>query len=84
MNMKTDVEKLQEMQSYAAQRFGVLPGEVLGYNWGCAYDKVWVTTRETAESIARKVEGETCNGGRYHGMPLGGIEGGDGRFEVMC
>lgn len=82
--MKSDIEKLEEMQSYAAQRFGILPQDVLGYNWGSAYDKVWVTTRATAEIVAKKVEGETCNGGRFHGMSLGGIEFYNGKFEVMC
>ena len=56
--------------AYAAQRFGLKLDEVTGYNGGCCYDKVWVTTREAAEKVAAKVKGDTVNGGMLHGMPL--------------
>jgi hypothetical protein len=71
-------------KEYAAKRFGIQAEQVLGYNSGAAYDKVWVTDKATAEKISKKVESGTCNGGYFHGMSLGAITEYDGKFEVMC
>jgi hypothetical protein len=71
-------------KAWAATRFGISPDEITGYNSGAAYDKIWVTNRAAAEKVSAKVAGGTCNGGRFHGMALGGITEYDGHFEVMC
>lgn len=72
-----------ESVEYAAKRFGVNKSEIVGYNSGCCYDRVIVKSRETAEKIAKSVEGRTVNGGMFHGMPLGAIQEIDGKFDVM-
>lgn len=76
--------KLVETIKWVSERFGIPASEIIGYNSGSAYDKVWVKTRATAEKVAAKVKGDTCNGGMFHGMALGGISSYDGIFEVMC
>lgn len=81
---KIRAEKLDETKTWAAARFKVPVSEIVGYNSGSAYDKVWVRSRATAEKIAAQLKGETCNGGWFDGMPLGGISEYDGAFEVMC
>jgi len=81
---KRRAEQLASSRAYAASRFGLTPDEVIGYNSGSAYDKIWVKTRAAAERVASKVAGEKCNGGWFHGMALGGISTHDGIFEVMC
>src|SRR6185369_16125061 len=67
--------KQQAAQSiaHAADRFGLKPEEVAGYNSGSCYDKIWVTTKEAADKVAAAVKGQTCNGGWFDGMSLGGI-----------
>jgi len=78
-------EKLAASKKYAAQRFGLNESEIIGYNSGCCYDKIWVTTMDAAKKVSAGVEGETVNGGMFHDMPLGGITpDSDGIFEVMC
>lgn len=80
--MKTTEETKRE-NDWVSKRFGIKPEQVLGYNSGSAYDKVWVTDKAAAEKVSKQVEKETCNGGRFHGMSLGGISEYDGKFEVM-
>lgn len=42
---------------------------------GTCYSRVMYATREEADKVAAHVraEGETVNGGYFHGMPLGGV-----------
>ena len=81
--MKT-TEETKRQNDWVSKRFGIKPEQVLGYNSGSAYDKVWVTDKAAAEKVSKQVEKETCNGGNFHGMSLGGISEYNGRFEVMC
>ena len=81
--MKT-IEETKRQNDWVSKRFGIKPGQVLGYNSGSAYDKVWVTDKAAAEKVSKQVQKETCNGGNFHGMALGAISEYDGKFEVMC
>ena len=75
--------ELIETKKWAAKMFSIKPEKILDYSSGSAYSKIWVTDRATAEKVSKQVEKETCNGGRFHGMSLGGISEYDGKFEVM-
>ena len=81
--MKT-IEETKRQNNWVSKRFGIKPEQVLGYNSGSAYDKVWVTDKATAEKVSKQVQKQTCNGGYFHGMALGAISEYDGKFEVMC
>ena len=78
-----NTEETKRQNDWVSKRFGIKPEQVLGYNSGSAYDKVWVTDKATAEKVSKQVEKQTCNGGYFHGMALGAISEYDGRFEVM-
>jgi hypothetical protein len=81
-----NAERAAEAKAYAIKQFGLKPEEVVGYNSGICYSKVWVTTREAAEKVSKQIkkQGGEVNGGMFHGMPLGGISEYGGQFEVMC
>ena len=80
-----NAERLARGIAYAAKIFKLDPKEVIGHNSGSCYDKVWVNNRAAAEKVASCVKGQTCNGGYFDGMSLGGItEAPRGVFEVMC
>ena len=81
--MKT-TEETKRQNDWVSKRFGIKPEQVLGYNSGSAYDKVWVTDKAAAEKVSKQVKKQTCNGGYFHGMALGAISEYDGKFEVMC
>lgn len=82
--MKTTTNE-NETNTWAEKRFGLKAGDVLGYNAGSAYDKVWVSSMPAARKVEKAVKGKTCNGGFFHGMEKGGISlRSDGAFEVMC
>jgi hypothetical protein len=81
--MKT-TEETKRQNDWVAKKFGIQPEQVIGYNSGSSYDKVWVRDRATAEKVSKRVSKETCNGGYFHGMNLGNISKYDGKFEVMC
>ena len=77
-------EELADSKKYASQRFGIKPEDVLDYNSGCCYSKVWVNSREIAEQVRAKVKDREVNGGMFHGMGLGAItEESPGVWEVM-
>ena len=76
--------ELIQTKKWAAKRFGLKTEQILGYNSGSAYSKIWVTDRAAAEKVSKQVESGTCNGGYFHGMSLGGISEYGGKFEVMC
>ena len=78
-----NAEETKRQNDWVSKRFGIKPEQVLGYNSGSAYDKVWVTDKATAEKVSKQLEKQTCNGGYFHGMALGAISEYDGRFEVM-
>ena len=80
--MKT-IEETKRQNDWVSKRFGIKPEQVLGYNSGSAYDKVWVTDKAAAEKVSKQVQKQTCNGGYFHGMALGAISEYDGKFEVM-
>ena len=80
--MKT-IEETKRQNDWVSKRFGIKPEQVIGYNSGSAYSKIWVTDRATAEKVSKQVESGTCNGGYFHGMALGAISEQGGRFEVM-
>ncbi len=69
--------------TWVAKRFGIPVEEIVGYNSGICYSKVWVTTRSAAEKVTKAVKDDTVNGGMFHGMSLGGISEYDGKFEVV-
>jgi len=75
--------KTENRNEWLSKRFGIKAEDVLDYNSGSAYDKIWVTNRAAAEKVSKKVESGTCNGGYFHGMSLGNISEYDGKFEVM-
>lgn len=100
--MKTDQQKTQHTaimgqrraereanaKTWAAKRFGISEDEIIGYNSGCCYDKIWVKTRAAAEKVAAAVKDDTVNGGMLHGMSKGGIDTSIDKeitlFEVIC
>ena len=83
--MTTTQEKNAANNAWAEQRFGLDVGDVLAYNAGCAYDKVWVRSMRAARKVQKCMKGETCNGGCFSGMEKGGIVlMSDGTFEVIC
>jgi len=92
MNTKPHLETIEQRRAHkhaaavkwAAAFFEIPETEVVAYNSGCCYNKVWVRTEESAQKCAAKVKGETVNGGLLDGMPLGSISSYDGKFEVMC
>lgn len=78
-------EQQASARQWIASRFGVSPETVRWFNAGSSYDRVIVTTRESAERISRAASKDTANGGYFHGMQLGRItECADGTFDVMC
>ena len=79
-----NTDETKRQNDWVSNRFGIKPEQVLGYNAGSAYDKVWVTDKAAAEKVSKQVEKQTCNGGYFHGMALGAINEYDGKFEVMC
>ena len=76
--------KTENRNEWLAKRFGIKAEDILDYNSGSAYNKIWVTNRATAEKVSRQVEKDTCNGGYFDGMNLGAINEYGGKFEVMC
>jgi len=66
--MKTE----QQTREWAAKEFGIKPEEVLWYNSGSCYDRIGVLTKEAADLVTQKVNGQYANGGMLDGMPLGG------------
>lgn len=65
-------KKQQESNKWAADRFGVPVDTVKWYNSGICYDRICVTTKEAADKVTAACEGQTVNGGMFHGMGLGG------------
>lgn len=76
-------QKKEETRVYVSQRFGIPVADVIDYNSGSAYSKVWVRTKESADKVSAAVKGGSCNGGMFHGMSLGGVTLYDGAYEVM-
>ncbi len=87
-NAARNAERAAEAKAYAAKRFGLNPDDIIGYNAGICYDKIWVKTREAANKVAAAVKGDTVNGGMFHGMAKGGIDTSIDKditlFEVIC
>jgi hypothetical protein len=82
--MQTDEQKETTIK-WLCERFSLSPSEILGYNSGICYSRIWVNSREAAMKVHDKVKGRVVNGGMFDGMPLGSIcEGHDGRFDVTC
>lgn len=74
-----------DTNAWAEKRFGLEAGDVIGYNGGSAYNKVWVRSMISARKVEKAMKGKTCNGGWFHGMEKGGISRrSDGAFEVIC
>lgn len=86
------MEKLQETKEWAAKKFGILPEEVVWYNFGICYDRVAVTTKEAADKVSESVKGQYVNGGMFDGMRLGGqslmptneYNIGDPYYDIYC
>lgn len=66
------MDKEQQTKIWAAKEFGIKPEEILEHNSGICYDRIWVTTKEAADKVSKKVKGRCVNGGMFDGMPLGG------------
>lgn len=77
-------ERVAASREYASKRFGIPETEIVDYNSGCCYDKIWVTNTEAANKVAKAVRGETVNGGCFDEMPLGNIHFDGKCYEVMC
>jgi hypothetical protein len=81
-------QRFEDDRKAGAKRFGLKPDEVLFYNRGICYDRIVVTTMQSARKVAKSVEGETVNGGYFDGAPLGGISEatvkGIKGFDVRC
>jgi hypothetical protein len=73
---------------YLTRRFGIPESEILWYRSGICYDRIGVTTRESAMKVHDAVKGERVNGGMLDGMPLGEIfevtRDGVHYFDVTC
>lgn len=79
----------EEDREYLATRFKIPKDDILWHNSGICYDRIQVKTLYSAQEISKAVQGETVNGGMFHGMPLGGISEhklDDGTFvyEIIC
>jgi len=64
--------EMQKHKEYASEKFGIPMDDVIWYNAGICYDRVCVKSKESADKVTAKVQGQTANGGMFHGMPLGG------------
>lgn len=74
----------QDSKIWAANKYGVPEDSVIAYNSGICYDRIWVNSKESADTISAKVTG-TVNGGMFDGMPLGNIQKhNDGTYVIMC
>ncbi len=76
--MKTKEEEQEERDAkflaereHAAKYFNIPLETVLWYHGGVCYDRIGVTTKESADAVTKHVEGKTVNGGMYDGMSLG-------------
>jgi hypothetical protein len=67
------MKKEKEDFTWLAKHFGIPVEDILWYNSGICYNRIGVTTRESAEKVSATVKGGTVNGGMLHEMPLGGI-----------
>lgn len=78
----------KEQYEHYAKKFGIPVEDIVWYNHGICYDRIIVKTLTSAEAIGKKINGDTVNGGMYHGMPLGGIhtyqQDGKTVYDVMC
>lgn len=75
----------EQAKQWAAKEFGIPESDVLWYNNGICYDRIGVSTKESADKVSEKVKGRTANGGMLDGMPLGGqTQRPDGSFDVTC
>lgn len=73
LNNKTmSMSSEEATKEWAAQEFGIPVNEIVWYNSGSCYDRIGVTTKESADKVSAKVEGQVANGGMLDGMPLGG------------
>lgn len=71
--------------AWVCKRFDLKREEVVAYNSGICYDRIWVTNKEAADKVSEAVRGGTVNGGWYHGMQLGGqSKEKSGNYAVMC
>ena len=78
-------ERLASSKKYAAQKFGISEDDIIDYNSGCCYNKIWVKTSEAAKKVSKSVKNGTVNGGMFHEMPLGGISiSTNNVYEVIC
>jgi hypothetical protein len=78
-----------ESVAYAAKEFKLKVEDVVFYNGGICYSTIVVRSEAAAKKVARKVKGDTVNGGWYDGMPLGRITTEHDAFgkmvwRVMC
>lgn len=76
--------KKDENYQSLAEGYGIKADDVVRHHCGNCFSRITVKTREAAEKVAAKVEGQTVNGGMFDGMLLGKIEETKaGEFEVM-
>jgi hypothetical protein len=69
---------------YAAEKFGIPVEHVRWYHSGCNYDRIGVTTKQSADAVTKSVSGQYVNGGMLEGMPLGGQTKYDWGYDVTC
>lgn len=81
---------LQETKKWASERFGIPEDDIIGYNHGICYDRILVTTKESANKVTAYCEGQTVNGGMFDGMPLGNQshykrdKNNEEYYDIMC
>lgn len=66
------MDRDEQNKIWAAKEFGIPIADILWFNSGICYDRIGVTTQESANKITEKVKDKTANGGMFDGMPLGG------------
>ena len=79
----------EETKKWCAKEFGIPESDVIWYNSGICYSRIGVLTKESAKKVFQKVNGQTVNGGMFHGMPLGSSreskrEDGTIYYDVTC
>lgn len=73
----------QSTIDFMVKRYGIKPEECVWFHSGICYSTARVNTKDAAEVISKKVEGQTVNGGMFDGSALGVIhENKDGTFDV--